>query len=560
MRIPSEKRLAPALWVLLAVLFLIANRGAFKSYFQNDELDNLSFTREIGLKDFLVPLAVPNVFDDNFRPVGHLFFRLMGQTAWLNFPAYIWFIQVVHLLNAILLWLVLRRLGAPFGAACAGVLFWAVHMAAFDVYWAPMYVFDLLCGTCCLLSLLAYVHDRWILSLLAMWIGYRCKEVVIMLPVALAGYEFLLAQRRWKRLIPFFALSLILGLQAIYQNHNHPETAYTLHLTARTLWECISYYASKVFLIPYAGFLLILLLFSRDRRVLFGVLTFGALLVPMLLLPGRLFSAYLYVPMVGLSIALAALAEKTNPALVALFFVFWLPWNFVNLRRDRNVALSGAPDRRAFVASVRDFAQRHPQTATFIYDHGPFLPYGAEAAVKLSYPLYTKILFTSLDDPKLKEALEARDLAVLSWDNAGRKPLILERNSAQPDASYLKMDASTPIWQLDSGWYPLEGKFRWTKPEASAHIHLPEAARRFELVVNIGPRYIEQVHRSRVEVLLDGTPLGAANFDHAGWQTVHWDLPPHLTPGDKQVTIRTSPDLNVGRQLGTAVGALGFIP
>src|SRR5207237_6965307 len=106
--------------------------------------------------DFITPLLTPRFFENNFRPVGHLSYWFMGRLAGLTFPPYILVIHAVHLINVVLLWLLLRRLELPPAADATGVLFFAFHMAAFDVYWKFMYVFDLLCGTFCLLSLLAY--------------------------------------------------------------------------------------------------------------------------------------------------------------------------------------------------------------------------------------------------------------------------------------------------------------------------------------------------------------------------------------------------------------------
>ena len=44
-------------------------------------------------------------------------------------------------------------------AALSAALFFLYHPATFDAYWQPMYVFDVLCGTFCLLSFLAFI-DR----------------------------------------------------------------------------------------------------------------------------------------------------------------------------------------------------------------------------------------------------------------------------------------------------------------------------------------------------------------------------------------------------------------
>src|SRR5271165_298338 len=174
-----EKRLPVVLFLMFAAFFWVANRGAYRGYFQDDDLDNLSYVRELGWSDLAVPMAIPQVHRSNFRPVGAAFYHVLYGAFGTQYTPYVISMHLLHLLNVALLWLVLRRLGCGVPAAAAGCLLWGFHMAAFDVFWKPMYVFDLLCGLFCLLSLLLYLKDRWLWSLLMMWLAYRSKEVAI---------------------------------------------------------------------------------------------------------------------------------------------------------------------------------------------------------------------------------------------------------------------------------------------------------------------------------------------------------------------------------------------
>jgi antibiotic biosynthesis monooxygenase (ABM) superfamily enzyme len=76
----------------------------------------------------------------------------------------------------------------PFAAAAACVFF-APHPGYFEAVWKPAYIFDILCATFCLLSLLSYVRGRWIVSFLCFWLAYKGKELAVMLPFVLAAYE-----------------------------------------------------------------------------------------------------------------------------------------------------------------------------------------------------------------------------------------------------------------------------------------------------------------------------------------------------------------------------------
>ena len=554
-----HRRLPLLLFLAFTAFFWVADKGAYKGYFEDDDLDNLSLSREILLPDYLISTLTPRVFDNNFRPVGLFFYRMMAEAAGLNFTPYIAMLTVLHLANLILLWLILRRMGVGEWATAAGCLFWGFHMASFDVFWKPMYVFDLLCGLFCLLSLLAYMNGRWILSLLALCLAYRSKEVAVMLPAVLAAYELLIGERRWKRLIPFFAFSLLMGLQALTINQK-PDSAYTLHFDPISIWTCIQFYAARVFLLPFAGFAICLAVLSRDRRVWFGVLGFCLLLVPMLVLPGRLFSPYLYVPLMALGIAVAALADKRGIAAFAAVLVLWVPWNYLNLRWQRNAALADADPRRAVVHRLIEFSRKNPDVHNFIGTSGPINYYGLHGALKLTHPLSTPIEFSMADTPEATEALKKSPVALLNWDRKKRDLGIVLKRHDTPDTPYIRMGMDTPLWQLGEGWYEADMGFRWTKSsDATARLRRPEGASRFELVVNVGDEYIQTLKKSRVTVSLNSTIAGAADFTEPGYHTAHWDIPPS-SAGPVSVTIHTQPEFRGGRSLGIAVVSFGFLP
>src|SRR5690349_15182573 len=191
------------LWVSIAflaaaVLFYSANRAAYKGYFSDDDLDNLGWPTFVGNDTFYTGLITPKFLPTNFRPAGFLYYRLMGRIWKLDYPPYVVVMQLFHGLNVILLFLVLRRLGLPDLAAMSGALFYAFHAAVMEAYWKPMYVFDVLCGTFCLITLLLYIRGQWVLALPAFWLAYKSKEIAVMLPLGLLAYEWLLGRREWR--------------------------------------------------------------------------------------------------------------------------------------------------------------------------------------------------------------------------------------------------------------------------------------------------------------------------------------------------------------------------
>src|SRR6185437_1052184 len=225
------KKWAPAAFVLsFAILFLVLNRHAYRGYFQDDEFDTISWTPYVPVAHYVEGLVTPKFSVENFRPVGHAFIYLASKLFRLKFGNWVDAIELIHVLNVWLLWMLARRLGARPLATGAACLFFGLHAALFDVVWKPMYVFDLLCATGCLAAMLAYVHGKWVLAFVAFWLAYKSKEVAVMLPAVLLAMEVLFWKESWRRrvprLAPFFLVSLSFGVQAMLLSP-HRQDAYT---------------------------------------------------------------------------------------------------------------------------------------------------------------------------------------------------------------------------------------------------------------------------------------------------------------------------------------------
>jgi hypothetical protein len=217
-------------------------------------------------------LISPRFQPNNFRPAAHFYFHLAGKYFGLDFAKYVIPIQAIHLLNVWLVWLLTRRFGASTLGASAACLFFGFHAALFDVFWKPMYVFDLLCATFCLLSLLFYTRRQFVLSFVAFWLAYKSKELGVMLPAVLAAYEFSFGKRRWLPLAPFFVASLSFGLQGLLLNPN-VDNPYTFRFTWRALSTTSRFYSSNVLLIHHAGFFVVPLALWRGNSIVrFGIL------------------------------------------------------------------------------------------------------------------------------------------------------------------------------------------------------------------------------------------------------------------------------------------------
>jgi hypothetical protein len=445
-----SRRLGVALFLSLALLFLFVNREAYSGYFQDDEIDILSWVRYAPASEYLKASLSPKFEHDNFRPVGHFYFREAERVFGLNFAGYVAVLHAIHLLNVWLLWLVARRLGAaPFSAAAACLLF-AFHMALFDVLWKPMYVFDLLCATFCLASLLLYARGQWVLAFAAFWLAYKAKELAVMLPLALACYEFWFGKRRWMRLAPFFLASLSFGLQALLLNPNR-DNDYTFRFTTAALTRTVRFYSAQVFLVPYLGLLVpVAALVWTNRRTWFGLAMMALFFLPLLFLSGRIFSAYCYLPFTGLALAFAGIADggqasaraalkrrwsgdprvgsgaeaprgrkptPQGPSMV-LFLLLALPQDVHVFRLKRRETLARDREIRSWITAVANFAKTGQHPGVFLYDGAPngFARWGVEGAVKYLFPRM---------DIKVQPASEpmpaTRPAALLRWNAAASR-------------------------------------------------------------------------------------------------------------------------------------------
>ncbi|HVW87226.1 MAG TPA: hypothetical protein VHB50_21215, partial [Bryobacteraceae bacterium] len=336
--------------------------------------------------DYAKAFIKPTFDPFNFRPVGHIYFTLMGRAFGLDFPPYITPLVTLHLLNSLLLYLLLRRLAIDQWRALAGVAFFTLSATALDAYWKPMYVFDLTCATFCLASMLLYAHRRWILSFIAFWCAYKAKELAVMLPAVLVAYEYWFGERRFARLIPFLAVSLSFGLQGIFLNPNK-DNEYTFRFTFAALGKTIPFYAKRFLFIPFSGLALLPLALIRDRRIRFGLTATVCFLFTLLFLPGRLFEAYAYLPLACAAIAMAATASRVKPVWCGAFLVIWMPWNVRHLLHEQKLQLALDDENYAFFDQLESWVKKNPEVRTFIYRTGPrgYHDWGINAAWNLAH-------------------------------------------------------------------------------------------------------------------------------------------------------------------------------
>ncbi len=520
-------RARPWLFLLpVAVLFLIADKGAYKGFFHPDDLDNIAWTSVADTRTFAEGFLYPKYFPSNFRPVGHFYFFALSHSAGLDFTPYITIIQIFHLINICLLWILTGSLGLRTSARLVAIIFFAFHSAVFDIYYRPMYIFDLLCTTFCLLTIVLWRKDRFWFSLLAFWCAYKSKELAILLPVVLTLLEFWFGSKRWKRLIPFYAVSLIFGVQALVLRNPQP-TAYSLVFTLEAIRTTFAFYAPQIFLVPLL-LVLPMVLFLKDRRAYFGLALTFLLFLPMFFVPGRLYGAYLYLPLVGIALAVGTLADRsklTAGITLAVTCLVWQPVQYKLLREYRKTMLTEGDNHRAYIRGLRQIALVQPGITLAVVESAPetMAFWGTNGALHYIYKNPNlKVIHLNQGFPENISAKE--NLLLLGWDAFHRQVNFIAHRQGEPEASVITMTALTPVWQLEQGFFGVNGGFSWTAPKSQARLGRPAGARAFDTTVNIGPAYIEKVKNVTLTVKIDGEIVGQRTFTKAGWERTEWPV------------------------------------
>src|SRR5581483_4243332 len=394
-------------------------------------------------------------------------------------------------------------------AASAGALLFAFHMATFDAYWRPMYIYDVLCASFCLASLLLFTYRRWILSFGAFWLACKSKDLAIMLPAVLGLYEYWFGKRQWKILVPFCFVSAALGAQAVLLNPDRP-TDFGFRFRPRAVARTGFFYSGRILLLPFAGLAIpALALLFRDKRVWLGIAAMFLFFVPLAFVPGRMLTASCYVPLIGGAIALSGIAVRERRAQVGLFLLFWVRWNALQLPLHQRQALAVATENRVYVESLSKIAASALETSTFICDGCPYAfgPRGVQSALQYFSGRRDVRVWSIEERPAAQALLGSVPLTLLNWNPLAQKLSVIERRAGTPDASYLRMDRSTPVWQLLAGWYPLEDNVRPIHSVATARLFRPAAASGFAVTVHIGSELIRRAHKVRLTILMNGSVL-----------------------------------------------------
>jgi hypothetical protein len=533
-RMKSERpAIRAGLLAAIMAIAVIANIDSRKSYFENDDFGTLNWARVTPFREYVADIPCLVYPCQHGRPVGYMFYRTLWPLAKLKYTRWALAMLAIGLINVALLWRLLTVLEFDAIASALGCLVFVAARALFDAWWKPMFIYDVLSTTFALVMLLAYIHRRWVVGFIALWLAMRTKEIGLMLPAVLLCYEFTLGRRNWKRLIPFFIPALIYGISGLRLNQHLPHSPYTMTWAPAALWISISFYASNLFGLPYAGLLLALaLIVTRDKRLQFAL---GAIVFEIgmyLLLPHRMLDVYLYLAMTSVAIAVATLAMYHRRT-VALLAIIWAAWQVTLIRKHAAVTIVDADDRRAFTTALHVV----PRAPVYAYQDAPasFGYYGGEYAIRV---ITNTPSVYRLEDESLPVD---RPLPLLTWDWRRRE---LDRSVFSADqAIYFNRSTKPAKWM---GEWPLDFEgYRAVNGLVVARLFRPKSATAFE---------IEACGRAGVvlHTVLSDDELPRTAFDSPGCVTKSYPIPP-------APSRLTTVSFNVeGENQVVRVGSFGF--
>ncbi|PYK12874.1 MAG: hypothetical protein DME65_03160 [Verrucomicrobia bacterium] len=233
----SFRRRAFIFALVLTAVTIFAYRPAWSGGFLWDDdvyiTNNELLTAPDGLRRIWFSLDSPS----QYFPLVYTTFRV-EHTIWgLDPTGYHWVNLLLHITNALLVWLVLARLKIP-GAWLAGAIF-ALHPVQVEsVAWITERK-NVLMGFFFLLSLLAwiaFVDERtkriWLfygLALILYLLALSSKTTACTLPAALFLILWLqnkpISRKRIFHIVPFFVLGIAMGVLAMWWERYHQGTS-----------------------------------------------------------------------------------------------------------------------------------------------------------------------------------------------------------------------------------------------------------------------------------------------------------------------------------------------
>ena len=145
-------------FLAIAALLFFTFRLYSSAYFWLDDFNNLFWVQKLSAFELLK--AVTNPASTYFRPTGMLFYWLELRLFGTNAIAYHVLAWLLHTVNTVLVYLVLRRIVQSHPGALVGTMLFACQAVFTDIYWNFGTIFELVSGLLFLVGILIWSSER----------------------------------------------------------------------------------------------------------------------------------------------------------------------------------------------------------------------------------------------------------------------------------------------------------------------------------------------------------------------------------------------------------------
>jgi hypothetical protein len=495
-------------------------------------------------------------------PFGRLVFGLLGK-AWHGSPLpYILLIHAMHLINVGLLIVLALELGfGPRVATLAAGVF-AIHAGAAEVFWLPGHVVEVECAFFVLLSLLAWIKNRPILSALAFWLAVESDSTAVLLPLALGLYVLWIRKDNAKWL-GLHAAVMLFGLLQLAFNMDW-------QFAPSSLWRNLTYYVDELLVFSYdqpiLRYLVLLLGFLvSGKKARFAYALFLCLLIPLLWrrgLPGE-FSIYL--PILGVALFLGLLsdliADGAMNVMAVLMIGFWLLLQIPSYWEATRDYSRKSAQARSYVDTFATYSAWPTDGSAVLLDEAPeWLGLdGARAALRLEG---LTIPIEPVAGTRGHALLTEPSFMLLDW-TSHRSLLMVRKDAARLPEPMLRLEDGSSVLDLGPEWFDHENGLRWSAPEASVRLTRPDWGDQFVIGVDLPRSQIAVLGPVRLDISSGGTVLWGHTFSKSGGWTVTWkvlaDAPPIGAASEYHLQVKPAWRLaGTNLQVGLRVSKIGY--
>ena len=377
-----------AICVSVILLALFSKFSFF--YFWLDDYNNLWWVQRTPYLDLFRHMVNPA--SDYHRPLGMLVYKIHFDLFHLEPLPYRITVFLLHTLNVLLVYLVLRKMIGSGYAAGFGALFFSYQVAFWHIFWQFGTIFELLAGAFFFLGILTFLRHghgwQGMLSATVIFVlAMRSKEMAVTLPIAWLLYDVVVNVRRgsWKR---FFLPAAIAGWFVYWKvaimGQSNPSMPYSMEFSPAAIFHGFGWYLNALgggewspsaWIVP-----LILVIgaigFTRNRMALFFLLYVGLTFLPVIFLVNHRHDFFWYIPMLGVCGLLAVTVKAAHARLSPMLAPRYLPatqaavlivaaclhWSVQNYmsRHRYNWGMEVATESRQFVQDVQSRPEPAP--------------------------------------------------------------------------------------------------------------------------------------------------------------------------------------------------------